>query len=143
MGLLHTRVLYVVTVALMVSSLVGCSGHRRTRAKPPSDAVIEAVVTFLSLRLDDYGDSYLLSDDVTGSRLHLNIVELPAHREAISPGAWVVGVVFGSGSSAEQRYEVDFVIETRADLHEVVEYRVHRAPVEEDGRWVLQERPIP
>lgn len=99
---------------------------------------MDAVVEFLGLRIDDYGEAFLLSDDETGERLNVAVEDIPIHREQVREGVEVVGTLFSRANFGDdgRRWDIDFQIENG----EVVEYRVHKHPVLEGERWLLQER---
>jgi len=113
-----------------------------------AEQVKTAVARHIDAKRDEGGGVYRLTDDLTGERLELELVEISivgiqalwgihdAARQVDGSGYFACTLFHPVGAPGEKLYDVDFRVSRRDGKLEVTEARIHKEPRLEGGKWI-------
>lgn len=112
-----------------------------------AEQVKAAVARHIDMKRSDGGGVYRLTDDLTGERLELELVEIgivgvealwrihDAARRTDGAGYFACSLFHPIGAPGEKLYDIDFWVSRRDGKLEVTEARIHKEPRLVGGRW--------
>lgn len=102
--------------------------------------VMAAVHTYIAIHREDNG-ALALKDDQTGETRSLEFIEVrPIVRHLKSNSQYVVCTDFRQRGSKDIYYDIDFWLAQETANLEVKDIKMHKVPVQENGRWTQVSR---
>ena len=102
--------------------------------------VMSAIHSYIATHKDANG-ALEIKDDKTGETLPLDFVEIHQPvRHLKKEGEYFVCTDFRQPGSKDEYYDIDFWVNQKSGKLQVVNVKIHKVPVQEDGIWTQQPR---